>query len=234
MLASSIRFYTKAGWARWMHHGSAPSNKPLRGMVDYWGQECEKHRFITETAAEVARSYGYEEIRTPILEDISVFKRSLGDDSDVIGKELYTFVDKNGQEVVMRPEGTAGVTRAMVSENLQYRLPQKLYYAGPMFRHERPQRGRLRQFTQVGIEVFGHAYPSADIECIAVGMKLLQNLGLGDSIELKINSLGNAETRAKYRGELRKYLEDYREELSADSQRRYMHDDQQGRGWKAT
>ncbi|KAJ1916262.1 hypothetical protein H4219_003882 [Mycoemilia scoparia] len=173
-----------------------------------------------DAAEKTCKLYGYKEVQTPVLEHISVFKRSLGDQTDVIGKELYSFLDKNSEEVVMRPEGTAGVTRAVVAANLHNQLPQKLYYQGPMFRHERPQKGRLRQFNQIGIEAFGYAHPSFDVECIAMGIRFLRKLGLGDKIKLKINSLGNQSTMQSYKSALCNYLKDYKEKLSIDSQRR--------------
>ena len=154
---------------------------------------------------------------TPIFEASEVFKRTLGDTSDIVTKEMYSFTDKGGEEVTLRPEGTAGVARALISGGLSQHLPLKYFYAGPMFRYERPQKGRMRQFHQIGIELLGVAEPAGDIEVIACGAAILRNLQLLDRTVLELNTLGDSESRAAYRQALVAYFSGHRAELSADS-----------------
>ncbi|KAG0239813.1 hypothetical protein BGX31_002473 [Mortierella sp. GBA43] len=188
-------------------------------MKDRLGEENRRFRWIVGQGTKVATLYGFEQISTPILESSQVFERTLGEDSDVVGKELYTFVDKGNNKLTMRPEGTAGITRAFISQKLYSNLPQKYYYHGPMFRRERPQKGRLRQFEQLGIEIFGQSHPSSDVEVIELASVFLGKLGL-KSVSLEINSLGDAVARQSYREALKSYLSQYSERLSPDSVRR--------------
>jgi histidyl-tRNA synthetase len=179
-----------------------------------------RHRRVAETARDLAALYGFEQIETPIFEFTEVFKRTLGDTSDIVTKEMYTFQDRSGDMLTLRPEGTAGVARMVISEGLTQSLPLKYFYTGPMFRHERPQKGRLRQFHQVGVELLGVAGPQGDVEVLALAHHFLGALGLGDKTMLEINTLGDAESRANYREVLVKYLEGFRDQLSEDSRQR--------------
>ncbi|KAI8322670.1 class II aaRS and biotin synthetase, partial [Martensiomyces pterosporus] len=194
--------------------------RTVRGMVDRIGSSARKHQHIVERARDIAEQHGFEPIQTPILEYSSVFERTLGADSDVVGKELYKFLDSSQQWMTMRPEGTAGVARAVVSNKLETALPQKLYYWGPMFRHERPQKGRLRQFEQFGVEMFGIRHPAADVECIETAWRFLNSLNIDGQLEVQLNTLGDHESRAAYRESLRRYLAEFKDELSEDSRKR--------------
>lgn len=194
--------------------------QPVRGTHDLLPEESRRHRFVEETAFAVAKRYGYGEIVTPIFEFTEVFSRTLGETSDVVTKEMYTFADRSGDSITLRPEGTAGVARAFISGGLTQSLPLKVMYRGPMFRHERPQKGRLRQFHQVGCELLGVDGPQADIEVISMAWRILATLGLGDKVQLEINTLGDAESRAAYRAALIAYLEPLRLALSEESQAR--------------
>ncbi len=191
--------------------------QPVRGTHDLLGEDQRRHRQVVETARAVAGRYGCDEIVTPIFEFTNVFKRTLGDTSDVVTKEMYSFVDRGGEDITLRPEGTAGVVRALISGGLAQDLPLKFFYAGPMFRYERPQKGRLRQFHQIGIELLGVPEPQADIEVIACGQSILEALGLSGSTTLEINTLGDAESRHAYRDALVNYFLGHREKLSEDS-----------------
>jgi histidyl-tRNA synthetase len=193
------------------------SLKPVRGTQDILPDESRLYRRVEETAFDVAERYGFGEITTPIFEFTEVFSRTLGDTSDIVTKEMYTFEDKGGDLVTLRPEGTAGVARAFISNGLQQHLPLKLFYRGPMFRYERPQKGRRRQFRQVGIEILGVATPQADIEAISLAATFLGELGLKDNVTLEINSLGDTASRAAYREELVSYLMEHKANLSHDS-----------------
>ena len=196
------------------------SLQPVRGTHDLLPDEAARHRFVERTAFEVARRYGYGEIVTPIFEFTEVFSRTLGETSDVVTKEMYTFTDRSGDSLTLRPEGTAGVARAFISGGLAQSLPLKLFYRGPMFRHERPQKGRLRQFNQVGLELLGVDSPLADVEVVALAWRLLATLGLGDKVQLEINTLGDADSRAAYRDALVAYLTPFADKLSEDSRAR--------------
>lgn len=191
--------------------------QPVRGTHDLLGEDQRRHRQVVETARAVAGRYGFDEIVTPIFEFTDVFKRTLGDTSDVVTKEMYSFTDRGGEAITLRPEGTAGVVRALISGGLAQDLPLKFFYAGPMFRYERPQKGRLRQFHQIGIELLGVAEPQADIEVIACGASILEALGLTGSTTLEINTLGDGESRKAYREALVAYFSGYRDRLSEDS-----------------
>lgn len=193
--------------------------QPVRGTRDLIGEEFRRHHAVGETARRVSTLYGFEEWATPVFEDTRVFARGLGDTSDVVMKEMYTFTDRGGDSVTLRPEMTAGVCRALVSNGLtQSNLPRKVFYAGPMFRYERPQKGRYRQFHQIGIEVLGAAEPLADAEVIACGWDILVGLGVSEGTVLEINTLGDAESRAAYRAALVGYFSAHRDGLSHDSQ----------------
>ena len=191
--------------------------QPVRGTHDLLPDESRRHRHVEDTAFAVARRYGFGEIVTPIFEFTEVFSRTLGETSDVVTKEMYTFADRSGDSITLRPEGTAGVARAFISGGLSQNLPLKLFYRGPMFRHERPQKGRLRQFHQVGVELLGVEGPQADIEVIALGYHILSELGLSDKVRLELNSLGDAESRATYRDALVAYLSGHKSKLSQES-----------------
>ncbi len=193
--------------------------QPVRGTRDLIGEEFRRHHAVVEAARRTSALYGFEEWATPIFEDTGVFARGLGDSSDVVMKEMYTFTDRGGDSVTLRPEMTAGVCRALVSNGLtQSNLPRKVFYAGPMFRYERPQKGRYRQFHQIGIEVLGAAEPLADAEVIACGWDILVALGVSDGTVLEINTLGDAESRDAYRAALVAYFSAHRDALSHDSQ----------------
>jgi histidyl-tRNA synthetase len=195
--------------------------QPARGTRDLIGEEHRRHHHVIEAARRIATLYGFEEWATPIFEDTRVFARGLGDTSDVVSKEMYTFEDRGGESVTLRPENTAGVCRALVSNGLtQSMLPRKVFYAGPMFRYERPQRGRYRQFTQIGIEVLGAAEPLADAEVIACGWQIQQELGITEGTVLEINTLGDPPSRDAYRAALVAYFTAHQERLSADSRMR--------------
>jgi histidyl-tRNA synthetase len=179
-----------------------------------------RHRQVVETARAAAGLYGFAEIVTPIFEFVDVFKRSLGDTSDIVTKEMYAFTTKGGDEVVLRPENTAGVARAVASLGLAQHVPLKYFYAGPMFRYEKPQKGRQRQFNQIGIELIGVPEPQADIEVIATGVQILRRLGVWHDTRLEINTLGDTESRAAYRAALVEYLTPLEARLSEDSRHR--------------
>jgi histidyl-tRNA synthetase len=191
--------------------------QPVRGTRDLIGEDVRRHRHVAETARRIAERYGFEEWITPVIEDTAVFARSLGETSDVVSKEMYSFTDRGGESITLRPENTAGVCRALVSNGLTQSLPRKVFYAGPMFRYERPQRGRYRQFHQIGIEVLGAAEPLADAECIACGWDILAALGVAEGTVLEINTLGDATSRDSYRAALVAYFSAHRAALSEDS-----------------
>ena len=191
--------------------------RPPRGTHDLLGEEIRRHRHVAEMARAVAAHYGYGEIATPVFEFTEVFQRTLGETSDIVTKEMYTFTDRGGEQVTLRPENTAGVVRAMISGGLAQDLPQRFFYAGPMFRYERPQKGRLRQFHQIGIELVGAPEPEADVEAITLGADILGRLGVLADTALELNTLGDRESRLVYRGVLVSYLEGHRGRLSQDS-----------------
>ena len=194
--------------------------QPVRGTRDLIGDEQRRHAHVTGTARRLAGLYGFDEWATPIFEDTRVFARTLGDTSDVVTKEMYTFDDRGGDSITLRPEGTAGVARALVSNGLTQALPQKVFYAGPMFRYERPQKGRYRQFHQIGAELIGPAEPLADAEVIALGWHILQDLGVADGTVLEVNTLGDAESRRAYRDALVAHFGAHRDALSEESRDR--------------
>jgi histidyl-tRNA synthetase len=196
------------------------SLQPVRGTHDILPEEQARHRHVEETARTVAARYGYAEVSTPVFEFTEVFARTLGETSDIVTKEMYTFEDKGGDCITLRPEYTAGIARAFMSNGLTQQLPLKVFCRGPMFRYERPQKGRLRQFHQLDVELLGVAGPLGDIEIIALGADILDALGLGDKVVCEINSLGDTESRHAYRAGLVAYLQDFRDRLSEDSQAR--------------
>ncbi len=194
--------------------------QPVRGMRDLLGEDQRRHAHVTAVARRVSGLYGFEEWQTPIVEDTSVFARTLGETSDVVTKEMYTFTDRGSDSITLRPEGTAGICRALVSNGLTQALPQKVFYAGPMFRYERPQKGRYRQFHQIGVELLGAAEPLADAEVIACGRDILVALGVAGTVELQVNTLGDGPSRAAYRSALVAHFTEFREALSEDSRLR--------------
>ena len=197
-----------------------PSLQPVRGTHDLMPEDARRHRHIVTVAREIASRFGFEEVATPIFEFTEVFKRTLGDTSDIVTKEMYTFADRAGDEITLRPEGTAGIARAVISGGLTQNLPLKFFYSGTMFRHERPQKGRQRQFHQIGVELLGVAGPLGDIETIAVGAQVLDALGILPKTVLEINTLGDKESRDAYRAVLVKYFSGHLDKLSEDSRAR--------------
>ena len=192
----------------------------IRGMNDLLPDQSPAWQQVESIIRNVAASYGYSEIRMPVLESTQLFKRSIGEVTDIVEKEMYTFDDRNGESVTLRPEGTASCVRAGNQHGLLYNQIQRFWYMGPMFRYERPQKGRYRQFHQFGIETFGIDSADADAEVILLSARLWQAFGIADQVELQLNSLGSNEARANYRDALRSYLSDYASELDEDSQRR--------------
>ncbi|EFG84023.1 histidine--tRNA ligase [Novacetimonas hansenii] len=193
------------------------SLQPVRGTHDLIGETQRRFAHVIETARRITGLYGFDEWATPIFEDTRVFKRTLGDTSDVVSKEMYTFEDRGGESLTLRPEGTASVCRALVTNGLTQSLPQKVFYAGPMFRYERPQKGRYRQFHQIGAELLGPAEPLADAEVIAMGRDILQALGIARDTVLELNTLGDIESRNAWRAALITYFSERRDELSSES-----------------
>ncbi|MBL8629947.1 MAG: histidine--tRNA ligase [Rhodospirillaceae bacterium] len=194
--------------------------QPVRGTHDLMFDDIRRHRLVQSKFAAIAARYGYSEIATPIFEATEVFARTLGDTTDIVTKEMYTFDTKGGESVTLRPEGTAGVARAFISEGLSQQVPLKFFYSGPMFRHERPQKGRQRQFHQIGAELLGVPTPQGDVEVIALADHILKELGIAGKITLEMNSLGDLESRLAYRQVLIDYLAGYKDKLSADSRER--------------
>lgn len=192
----------------------------IRGMNDLLPEQSPAWQQVEAVIRRVAASYGYSEIRMPVLESTQLFKRSIGEVTDIVEKEMYTFDDRNGESVTLRPEGTASCVRAGNQHGLLYNQIQRLWYMGPMFRYERPQKGRYRQFHQFGIETFGLESADADAEVILLSARLWREFGLADQVELQLNSLGSNEARANYRDALKAYLSDYVNELDEDSKRR--------------
>jgi histidyl-tRNA synthetase len=191
----------------------------IRGMNDILPDVTPCWQFLERTVAAVLASYGYDEIRLPLVEKTALFKRSIGEVTDIVEKEMYTFEDRNGESIALRPEGTAGCVRAAIQQGL-LNTPRRLWYAGPVFRYERPQKGRQRQFHQTGLESFGVATPDMDAELILLCTALWRQLGLADCIELQINSIGSAQARLAYRKALVNYLQEHVDVLDEDSQRR--------------
>ena len=192
----------------------------VRGMNDILPDEAESWEWLEEVLRGWLKSYGYRPIRMPIVEPTPLFKRAIGEVTDIVEKEMYSFVDSlNGEALTLRPEGTAGCVRAVIQHNVAAERPQRLYYQGQMFRHERPQKGRYRQFHQIGVEAFGFTGPDVDAEQILMGARLWAELGL-DNIRLEINSLGQPAERAAHRAALIEYFEAHKDQLDDDAQRR--------------
>jgi histidyl-tRNA synthetase len=192
----------------------------IRGMNDTLPDETSRWQYVEQVFRDLMTSYGYSEIRMPIVEKTDLFKRSIGEITDIVEKEMYTFEDRNGDSLTLRPEGTAGCVRAGIENGLLYNQTQRLWYSGPMFRHERPQKGRYRQFHQMGVESFGLEGPDIDAEMILMTARLWQHLGMADNVQLELNSLGSSEARKAYREVLVDYLNQHKDILDEDSQRR--------------
>ncbi|MDP0587862.1 MAG: histidine--tRNA ligase [Candidatus Endonucleobacter bathymodioli] len=192
----------------------------VRGMNDILPEQTPTWRYLEETVRSILASYCYSEIRTPMLESSSVFSRGIGAGTDIVDKEMYTFADRNGESLSLRPEGTAGCVRAGIEKGLLYNQVQRLWLMGPMFRYERPQKGRYRQFHQVSVEAFGMVGPDIDVELILMTARLWKILGLNKHVALELNTLGAKEARAQYREALVVYLSRFEKELDEDSRRR--------------
>src|SRR5271170_650208 len=183
-----------------------PALQPARGTQDLLPDTARRHRQVSETARAMAALYGFAEIATPIFEFTEVFARPIGEHTDIVSKEMYTFTDRGGEEVTLRPENTAGVVRAVLSNGLTQSIPLKFFYSGPMFRYERPQKGRFRQFHQIGVELIGVPQAQADIEVVALASRILNALDVGDHVVLELNTLGDPQSRAAYREALVAYF----------------------------
>ena len=197
-----------------------PALQPVRGTQDLLPEALRRHRTVVETARRIAERYGYHEIATPIFEFTEVFARPIGETSDIVSKEMYSFADRGGEEITLRPEYTAGIVRAILSNGLTQSLPQKLFASGPMFRYERPQKGRFRQFHQIDVELIGVAQPAGDVEIIALAADILDALGVLKRTELELNTLGDMPSRLAYREALIAYYTSRSEGLSEDSLKR--------------
>ena len=192
-----------------------------RGTNDILPQETAKWQYLEQKVKEIFTTYNYQEIRTPIFEKTDLFQRGIGEATDIVEKEMYTFEDKGWRSITLRPEGTASVVRAFLENQIcGHAQPTKYYYSGPMFRYERPQSGRYRQFHQIGVEVFGTDSPAVDAEVISLGMHFISELGLED-LEVHLNSVGCPECRPDYKEKLLDYFEPYLDELCSDCQKRY-------------
>lgn len=197
------------------------SLQAIRGMNDILPEQTPAWRYLENTLVSLLDGYGYKEIRLPIVEYTELFARGIGEGTDVVDKEMYTFLDRNEESLTLRPEGTAGCVRAVLEHGLSGGgQVQKLWYAGPMFRYEKPQKGRYRQFHQVGVEAFNLPGPDVDAELIVLTWRLWKTLGLADAVTLQLNSLGSSEARAAYREALVAYLQERFDQLDEDSQRR--------------
>jgi len=198
----------------------AKNIQAIRGMHDVLPEETVRWQFVEQQLREILGAYAYAEIRLPIVEKTELFKRSIGEVTDIVEKEMYTFDDRNGDSLTLRPEGTAGCLRACLEHGMLHNQVHRLWYYGQMFRHERPQKGRYRQFIQLGVETYGMAGPDIDAELILLSHRLWQRLGLSDKLELQLNSLGTAEERIVYREKLVEYFQQQPELLDVDSKRR--------------
>jgi len=194
--------------------------QPVRGTHDILPDDFARFRHVVDTARHAAQLFGYREMATPIFEFTDVFARSMGETSDAVSKEMYSINDRGGENLALRPEYTAGICRAFISNGQQQNVPFKAFAWGPMFRYERPQKGRQRQFHQIDVEVIGAAEPQADVEVIALGAEILRRLGILDKCTLELNTLGDPESRIGYRDALVKYFSGYADELSEDSRKR--------------
>jgi len=198
----------------------AKNIQAIRGMNDYLPADTAHWQRIEGVLKQTLASYGYSEIRLPLVEQTPLFKRAIGEVTDVVEKEMYTFEDRNGESLTLRPEGTAGCVRAGIEHGLLYNQEQRLWYMGPMFRYERPQKGRYRQFYQIGVEVFGLQGPDIDAELIMLNARWWKALGIADHVRLELNSIGSLEARAHYRDALVAFLEQHKEVLDEDCKRR--------------
>jgi histidyl-tRNA synthetase len=198
----------------------AKNIQAIRGMNDYLPEDTALWQRIEGSLKHVLGSYGYSEIRMPIVEQTPLFKRAIGEVTDVVEKEMYTFDDRNGESLTLRPEGTAGCVRAGIEHGLLYNQEQRLWYIGPMFRYERPQKGRYRQFNQLGVEVFGLQGPDVDAELILLTARWWRALGISEHVALELNSIGSLEARANYRDALVAFLEQHKDKLDEDCKRR--------------
>src|SRR5436853_3816112 len=180
--------------------------QPVRGTQDLLPETARRHRRVIDAARAAAELYGFAEMATPIFEFTEVFVRPIGEHTDIVSKEMYSFTDRGCDEVTLRPENTAGVVRAVLSNGLTQSTPLKFFYSGPMFRYERPQKGRFRQFHQIGVELLGVPQPQADVEVIALAQRLLGALGIAGNIVLQLNTLGDPQSRAAYRDALVAYF----------------------------
>lgn len=194
--------------------------QPVRGTRDIYGEDSRNMTAVVDAFRRVGASYGFEDFSVPIFEFTEVFKRPLGEASDIVSKEMYTFEDRGGEELTLRPEFTAGMCRAFISNGMQQHLPCRLISHGPAFRYERPQKGRYRQFHQIDAELIGQDTPESDVDIIAMAWSLLKELGLGDKVVLHLNTLGDKESRDIYRAALVSYFEGFKDKLSEDSVRR--------------
>jgi len=192
---------------------------PVRGMQDLLGEEAARFEHVVDRFRDVARRFGFRPVMVPVVEHTRVFQRTLGETTDVVAKEMYSFEDRGGESLTLRPEFTAGIARAYVSEGWQQFAPLKLVTHGPLFRYERPQKGRYRQFHQIDAEVLGAGEPAADVEIIAFADLLLKELGIG-GVTLQLNTLGDAQTRTAWRAALVAHFSAHMEMLSQDSRRR--------------
>ena len=192
----------------------------IRGMNDILPDQVSTWQYLEQHLRQLMRQYAYQEIRFPIVEQTDLFKRSIGEVTDIVEKEMYTFTDRNGDSLSLRPEGTAVCVRAAIQHGLLVNQQQRLWYCGPMFRHERPQKGRYRQFHQFGVEVFGLKGPDIDAELLLMLHRLWRNIGLSQEVRLQINSLGNIQSRQTYKKVLTDYLRAHQQRLDEDSQRR--------------
>lgn len=198
----------------------AKNIQAIRGMNDYLPADTALWQRIEGVLKQTLASYGYSEIRLPLVEQTPLFKRAIGEVTDVVEKEMYTFEDRNGESLTLRPEGTAGCVRAGIEHGLLYNQEQRLWYMGPMFRYERPQKGRYRQFYQIGVEVFGLQGPDIDAELIMLNARWWKALGISEHVRLELNSIGSLEARAHYRDALVAFLEQHKEVLDEDCKRR--------------
>ena len=192
----------------------------IRGMNDCLPEQSPLWQMVESTLRQVVASYGYAEMRMPIVEMTNLFQRAIGEVTDVVEKEMYTFDDRNGDSLTLRPEGTAGCVRACIEHGLVYNQERRVWYIGPMFRHERPQKGRYRQFHQFGVEVFGLNGPDVDAELIMLTARLWKAFGIGDHVALQLNTLGSPDERARYRDALVAFLEQHKDKLDEDCKRR--------------
>ena len=194
----------------------------IRGMRDVLPEEGRRWRTVESILESVLHRYAYEEVHLPLLEFTELFSRGVGEATDIVEKEMYSLLDRDGDSLTLRPEGTAGCVRVLQQHGLLFNQTQRVFYRGPMFRYERPQKGRYRQFYQMGAEAFGMAGPDVDAELLAMTLAFWQALGIESSVRLEINTLGSSESRARYREALVAYLSGYATELDEDSERRRL------------